>query len=269
MKNLLLLFTITLVTIGCQSNPPKTATSFDPSSAITISILIPKDEQIEQVSGNSVVMEYGDRVGYARLSGNYFKTSGYEVSDNGSQLTVSKIRGSAQYVSGKLTKTKTGRVTYSVKKTISKTDSGLEIQLVPTDKSSKIPFDVMQAAFNPGDFTVKELNDLLATPIFKVSLEFNSQYSVDSTASNFKRLGKKVKYRSPVKEQTGNLTKHYYEIEGDNDSYTVGLEVFPYREGSKVVLTSWLSVAQVSENHYNMTPAIADLKGTVEKIIAN
>tara|TARA_R110001592_G_scaffold66617_1_gene204530 strand:+ start:4976 stop:5758 length:783 start_codon:yes stop_codon:yes gene_type:complete len=260
MKFKILAVSVFSILAGCQAIPkddvPNTII-INPQNAQTIELLVPKSSEIKQINGTSVNLTYGSLTSRNK----YNEVWGHEVADSGQSMTVAKIKGANR---------KIGKVIYSINKEVLEEQDNLKVELTPLRIDRKIPFDLMQWSYDPGEFSQTEMAKVLKNPSFKITFEVNNDFSVDSTVSNFKRLGQPVQqYNPPVKEVGGNISKQYFQLQGQKVNYIVGIEVFPYRDGSKAVIDSWINPIELDNGVITLKPVIDELKTIVNNIISN
>jgi hypothetical protein len=262
MKVLLSLFVLLALT-GCKTLqnlvPEDQIVVLDASKVQTLTYQIPIVDQVPGASSGKPFLGFRDQ--YASKDG---YTRGYQFKQTNDGYIVSKYKG----FQGKI-----GYNTYKVLREDVVDGGTLLIKLTPQTYESKIPFDLRQSVYEPGEFAESDLIGLLSEAELGVRFEVDSQYPVDSTASNFKRLAKPLERSryslSQEKEATGNLTRVEYEVNGTNGSYPVGIEVFPYKEGSKVVAASSIVGIMRNEHLIDFNIALSDVTSATSGIVNN
>ncbi len=117
-------------------------------------------------------------------------------------------------------------------------------------------------------FDESKLYTFLKTPVIKFTSEFDSPYNPESTYANFKRLLKisKKGYKDDV---TGKIYTESFIIPKLEAELFV--EVYPYRNGTKAVVTFHLPIKEDRSDNYiiDLGKLITETKRMTEEIVKN
>lgn len=122
-------------------------------------------------------------------------------------------------------------------------------------------------AYKMPSFSEYELFSFLSKPTIKFKTEIDSPYNPESTYGNFRRLlerkGYKEGYKDPV---TGKIFTESFIMPKMNTELFV--EVYPYRNGSKAVITVHHPIKEDHKSKYiDLGGIITDIKKRTEEIV--
>ncbi|WP_319381264.1 hypothetical protein [Thiomicrorhabdus sp.] len=115
------------------------------------------------------------------------------------------------------------------------------------------------------DSDISDLISMLRKLSYQFEFDINSEYSTDSVSSNFARL-----LKSGGSYNDDNLKKTYkntYILKTNSGTHAkVAVSTFPYRNGSKAVITVWLTPV-VTGNILNYAAAKKEIEERVKEIV--
>lgn len=259
---MLLLFT----TMSAWANDrPGKPLPFDPAQSPEIVVILPKAGIEETKTGAPTELAFNANINYGRA----FSTLGnaqYDSQDidgysvrwlDRNHLEVAKLKG---------TTTKMGAISYMVDMRVEETPTNYALYLSLMDKRQETPFDLMRTLYTVKSFETEEAREQLLKPIVHFRTEVDSEFGADSLRANFERLGRPARWNRVVAERL-NLGKEAQfftlpsPIPGVSVQYV--LDVFPYRNGAKAVITGQIVGAPTSPNTVDMTSI---LRSTLDQI---
>lgn len=111
-----------------------------------------------------------------------------------------------------------------------------------------------------------KLNTLHFAKEFKLQEEINSQYPAQSIYANFKRMLGNYSYRSKEKISE-SIKENTFNLNVNGNDLPLYIEVFPYREGSKVKYSTTLPY-KITQNGSDLTKQdIDNIKSQIAKIV--
>ena len=122
--------------------------------------------------------------------------------------------------------------------------------------------------FEVPSFPEQELIEYIAFQSVNLSLDLNSPYNVESTYANFTRLAEKVPFKRGEKDPvTGKIYKDKFALSSKYGKVFFSLEAFPYRNGSKVVITMAVPGAFTGGNEVDFGLIIKEIKTQLDGIV--
>lgn len=232
------------------SERPGKPVAFDPAQSPEMVVILPKDGIEETKAGAPVKLAFDANINYGRA----FSTlgdgrldsqdiDGYGVRWLGSdQLEIAKLKG---------TTTKAGAIAYGVAARIEETPTSYLLHMSLVDKRQETPFDLMRSLYTVKSFEPDEARAQLLKPIVHFRTEIDSEYGPDSLRANFERLGEPARWNRVMADRFGLRNEAAFYtlpsvIPGVSIRYV--LDVFPYRNGSKAVISGQIVGAPTSEN---------------------
>jgi hypothetical protein len=157
-------------------------------------------------------------------------------------------------------------VRYSVLVDTKESDDNYTITLEPTHReiSTNSRYDVP-------NFSEAKLLDFLSEATVRFRVEIDSPYNTESTYANFKRLLAEDVLKEPqVDKVTGKIYKSAFYFPQHRKRARLLLDVFPYRNGSKAVISVEMSVsvepntktANIPNDILNMRTELARIVGS-------
>ena len=257
-----------LIASASASDRPGKPLPFDPSQSPEIVLVLPKDGIEETKSGAPTDLAFSANVNYGRSfstlgsgSHNSQNIDGYEVRWLGrNALEVAKLKG---------TTTKTGFISYGVALRVEETIANYRLHLSLTDKRQETPFDLMRSLYTVKSFEPDEAQALLLKPIVHFRTEVDSEFGADSLRANFERRGEPARW-NPVMANRFGLGKdsRFYTLPSpiQDTSIQYTLEVFPYRAGSKAVISGQIVGAPTSENTVDISVILRSTLAQIRSI---
>lgn len=247
------------------SERPGKPVAFDPAQSPEVVVILPKEGIEETKAGAPAKLAFDANINHGRV----FSTlgdgrpdsqdiDGYGVRWLGSnQLEVAKLKG---------TTTKAGVIAYGVAARIEETPTTYLLHMSLIDKRQETPFDLMRGLYTVKSFEPDEARAQLLKPIVHFRTEIDSEYGPDSLRGNFERLGEPTRWNRVMADRFG-LRKEakFYTLPSAAPGVSVRyvLDVFPYRNGSKVVISGQVVGAPTTENTVDI-PTI--LRSTLDQI---
>lgn len=240
---------------------------FDPAQSPEIVVILPKEGIEETKGGAPTELAFNANINYGRA----FSTLGnaqYDSQDidgysvrwlQPNQLEVAKLKG---------TTTKTGAISYAVDLRAKETATTYALHMSLTDKRQETPFDLMRSLYTVKSFEADEAREQLLKPIVHFRTEVDSEFGADSLRANFERLGQPARWNR-IMAKRFNLDKdaQFFTLPSTTPGVSVQyvLDVFPYRNGAKAVITGQIVGAPTSPNTVDMTGI---LRSTLDQIRA-
>lgn len=254
-----------VVTSASASDRPGKPLPFDPSQSADVVVVLPKHGIEETKSGAPTELAFNANINYGRTfstlgSGthNSQDIDGYSVRWLGpTQLEVAKLKG---------TTTKTGFISYGVAARIEETPTSYNLHMSLADKRQETPFDLMRSLYTVRSFEPDEARIQLLKPIVHFRTEVDSEFGADSLRANFERLGEPARWNHVMASRLGLREEaRFYTLPSSVPGVSIQyvLDVFPYRNGSKAVISGQIVGAPTSENTVDV-PAI--LGSTLDQI---
>lgn len=244
---LLLTGTIAPATAAERSGKP---VPFDPAQSREVVLVLPKEGIEETKFGAPADLAFNANINY----GQAFSILGTNQPDSqdidgfgvrwlgGDQLEVAKLKG---------TTTKTGFISYGVNARVEETPTSYLLHMSLVDKRQETPFDLMRSLYSVKSFEPDEAMAQLLKPIVHFRTEVDSEYGPDSLRANFERLGEPARWNRVMAKRFG-LRKEaaFYTLPSTIPGVSIRyvLDVFPYRNGSKAVISGQIVGAPTSEN---------------------
>lgn len=260
----LLLLAGSVAPVAAADRPGK-AIPFDPARSPEVVLVFPKEGIEETKSGAPTDLAFNANINYGRSfsilgAGDHDSQDidGYGVRWLGrDQLEVAKLKG---------TTTKTGIISYGVDARVEETPTSYRLHMTLVDKRQETPFDLMRSLYTVKSFEPEEARAQLLKPIVHFRTEIDSEYGPDSLRANFERLGEPTRWNR-VMASRFNLRKEakFYTLPSAIPGVSIRyvLDVFPYRNGSKAVISGQIVGAPTSESTVDV-PTI--LRSTLEQI---
>jgi len=111
-----------------------------------------------------------------------------------------------------------------------------------------------------------KLNTLYISRSFKLQEEINSKYPAQSIYANFKRMVGNYSYRNN-EHITESKKQNTFNLNVNGKNLPLYVEVFPYREGSKVKYSTTLPY-KITQNGSDLTKQdIENIKSQIAKIV--
>jgi hypothetical protein len=130
------------------------------------------------------------------------------------------------------------------------------------------PVDKLSNLENDSKYIFSRLNTLYISKKFKLSGEINSNYPAQSIYANFKRMVGNYSYRNNERI-TESKKQNTFNLKVNGKKLPLYVEVFPYREGSKVKYSTTLPY-KITQNGSSLTKQnIEDIKTQIFNIINN
>jgi hypothetical protein len=119
------------------------------------------------------------------------------------------------------------------------------------------------------DFTEKKLIKFLSETSIGFKVEIDSPYNTESTYSNFKRLLREEALGQPYSDPvTGKIYKSAFYLPKDNKRVKLFVDVYPYRNGSKAVISVELTVSVDPDTKVSdIGKDILNVKAELERIV--
>jgi predicted small lipoprotein YifL len=120
-----------------------------------------------------------------------------------------------------------------------------------------------------------DITEFLSTAVFEHKFEINSEYPADSIKANFERLLPK-KQTSPYEMKEMMMArmagkkvsvKDWYVLQLDTSKTWIQVESFPYRKGSKVVITTKVNTAKSANNTIDVKQVFNEIEKKVASIV--
>lgn len=265
-------FPYVLLLLGAIVSAPASASDrpgkpmpFDASQGAEVVVVLPKEGIEETKTGAPSDLAFNANVNYGRSfstmgsgSHNSQDIDGYSVRWLGPQLLeVAKLKG---------TTTKTGFISYGVAARVEETPEHYRLHMSLVDKRQETPFDLMRSLYTVRSFEPDEARAQLLKPIVHFRTEVDSQFGADSLRANFQRLGEPARWNQVMASRFGLRPEaKFYTLPSSMPGVSVQyvLEVFPYRNGSKAIVSGQIVGAPTSGNTVDI-PAI--LRSTLDQI---
>lgn len=135
--------------------------------------------------------------------------------------------------------------------------SGVEIISFTSKENPKTYQEGLFGKFPVPNFTDQDLIKYLSSGDVRFSIEENSNFSVDSTKANFERLANGI-------SRSG---KNYGQIEIDGEKVRFSYKVYPYRNGSKVVVETTINNREVVDGVIDYSKKVAQFKKMIKEIV--
>lgn len=240
---------------------------FDPVSTARVTIILPKQGIEETRDGRLMPIAFDANVDFGRA----FSTMGYGVIDSQDIQGYGfrwhdQGRGEVQKIKG--TTTKAGIIYYGVDAETTDQGDHYAITLRLADKYQYTPFDLARKLYTVESFTPGEALSQLQRPIVHFKTEIDSEYDAESVRANFERLGEPARWNDLMADRFGaKEATAFYSVDSGQPGTLVRymLDVFPYRNGSKVVISGQIVGTTTSERTVDFRPILAS---TIERLRA-
>lgn len=118
------------------------------------------------------------------------------------------------------------------------------------------------------NFSDEDLFEWITNHPVYFSVEIDSDYPPESIYANFERLAKREAFTPGSKDAvTGKIFKNRYSIKNRDSTVYFSVETFPYRNGSKAVLTAVTTPSKTGEYTYDLGVHIEESKAALLKIV--
>lgn len=259
---MLLVGSISSVLAGERTGKP---VAFDPAQSPEVVVVLPKEGIEETKSGTPADLAFNANINYGRAFSTLGdgRTNSQDIDGYGvrwidrNQLEVAKLKG---------TTTKTGVIAYGVDVRVEETPTSYLLHMSLVDKRQETPFDLMRSLYTVKSFEPDEARAQLLKPIVHFRAEIDCEYAPDSLRGNFERLGEPTLWNRVMADRFGlRKDARFYTLPSAIPGVSIRyvLEVFPYRNGSKAVISGQIVGASTSENTVDI-PAI--LRPTLDQI---
>lgn len=156
-------------------------------------------------------------------------------------------------------------VKYSVNYAIDELTSGYQVRFTPESRSTYQTGLIGRFPIPP--FDESDLRKHLTSLQIVYKFEVDSSYNSESVISNFTRLARAKAYaRGWADPVTGKIFGRTFvsELRGNEMTYVV--EVFPYRSGSKAVITAIIPGVETSAHTVDFSILIREVRAALERI---
>jgi len=161
-------------------------------------------------------------------------------------------------------------VQYDVRVDIQNKEDKYVVSLIPINKEvARGCRPLCTSHYDIPDFTEKKLIKFLSEASIGFKVEIDSPYNTESTYSNFKRLLREEALGQPYSDPvTGKIYKSAFYLQKDNKRVKLLVDVYPYRNGSKAVISVELPVSVDPVTKVSDIGAdILNVKAELERIV--
>jgi hypothetical protein len=150
-------------------------------------------------------------------------------------------------------------IRYRVTHSIANSQRGTVIELLPVEVTQYQ--EGLVGKYDVPVFTERDLNEVLQAVPFSHKFEVTSPYSAEATFANFDRLTKGA-------GRGGNRsTKQLFSVPFAGNDVPVFVEVYPYREGSKAVISAELKGTETAPGVVDIAEVRNRFEREIESII--
>ncbi|MYN26940.1 hypothetical protein [Duganella levis] len=244
---------------GAHASILSTDVEKTPVDAAPLTIIVPGDPGIVRSTAHGLIRDLGVQDRWTRATRNGFEMS-YSIlneQNNGRDFVVHARVSNGTTGSG---------VKYTVRYQLTDSkDGGYSVQLTPLDRGTYQQGLIGKYAVP--DFTDADLRNHLLDNGLAYKFEVNSSYPTESVNGNFMRLASPVNMRAgEADEVSGKIFKNRFAIPfGDKKIYFT-IEIFPYRNGSKIVAYARVPALETSPGVADYTILLANAKRQLEAI---
>jgi hypothetical protein len=241
-----------------------------------LTYLIPKNEGVENTSFflNGLIMKNTKNY-YQKYPGSsiYFvRGIDIEFDPQRSLIICSEYEGErfgSTYRGGKDDEY-SSYVRYYVRVNVENKEDKYVVSLIPINKEVARGCGPLCAShYDIPDFTETKLIKFLSEADINFKVEIDSPYNTESTYSNFKRLLREEILTQPYSDPvTGKIYKSAFYLPKDKKSAKLFVDVYPYRNGSKAVISVKLPVAVDPDTKVSdIGKDILNVKAELERIV--
>lgn len=142
-------------------------------------------------------------------------------------------------------------------------DAGYKLTLQPVDSISYRTTWLNPFPVPP--FEERDLNQVLMGPTLPIAVEFDSEYNVDSVYANYLRMAQRIRPEGGKADPSTKVLRDEMSVMVRGKRVQFQLQIFPYRNGSKAVITADLPAALTSPNTVDFSVLLNELR---EKLAA-
>lgn len=229
-----------------------------PVSVAPLTVIVPADPNIVH-SLKGLIRDVGQPERWVRAVRND-KAMQYEVRNE--QLTPEEFVVHARISNG----TAGSGVKYTVRYQVTEQpDGAYAIQFTPVDRGTYQ--QGLIGKFNVPDFIDSDVRTHMLTDALAYKFEINSSYAPESVNANFLRLANPVSKRtSEPDEVSGKIFKNYFAVPFGAKRMQFTIEVYPYRNGSKVVAYARVPALETSPDIVDYTVLLSNARKQLEAI---
>ncbi|MDY0212853.1 MAG: hypothetical protein RBR06_07585 [Desulfuromonadaceae bacterium] len=157
-------------------------------------------------------------------------------------------------------------IKYTVGYTVTDSNSGYSVSLKPQEY---ITYQQgLIGKFPIPNYGVSDLRNTLASSTLYYKFDIDSPYSSESVYANFLRLVKHVSFRPGEKDPvTGKIFKDRFVLTSRNNEVRFVIEAYPYRNGSKVIVSAAIPGAETSQNVIDFGVLIREIEQKLLEVV--
>ena len=245
---------------GCvtaQGGAAPQGANITPISVPPLTIIVPNDPAMQPSYRNTPYYSAGFNAvnpacDIGGRAGNFFRI--LKEGDNGSSFVVHYRHDNCVAGSG---------VKFNVNYKLTQSDQNFTMVLQPTGRTTYQQGLIMP--FPVPSVSESDLIQLFEEPVINYQMEANSAYNKDSVFANFARLATRITDRD------GGLPdikhKDWFSIKINGKMVKFSVEVYPYRDGSKVVISALIPAIETSPSTVDFKEVFNIFRARISDIV--